>query len=105
MFREGVSCSSGQGDSQTDGTGCSHQDYLRGIESCGLYFIPFFRGLMTGKIIEYGLYGDPPKILGIDLAGVIEEVGPDVQGYKKGDRMYPPDPSLISFSFAIPQAL
>jgi NADPH:quinone reductase-like Zn-dependent oxidoreductase len=48
---------------------------------------------MTGKIIEYGLYGDPPKILGIDLAGVIEEVGPDVKGYKKGDRMYPPDPS------------
>lgn len=60
---------------------------------------------MAGKIIEYGLYGDPPKILGIDLAGVIEEVGPDVKGYKKGDRMYPPDPSLVPFSFAIPQAL
>lgn len=34
------------------------------------------------------MFGEPPKILGIDIAGVIEEVGPDVKGYKKGDRMY-----------------
>ena len=44
---------------------------------------------MVDKIIEYGLFGEPPKILGIDLAGVIEEIGPDVKSYKKGDRMYP----------------
>lgn len=44
--------------------------------------------LTTGKIIEYGLYGEPPAILGYDVVGVIEEVGPDVKNYKKGDRMY-----------------
>jgi NADPH:quinone reductase-like Zn-dependent oxidoreductase len=44
--------------------------------------------LTTGKIIEYGLFGEPPSILGYDVAGVIEQVGPDVKNYKKGDRMY-----------------
>jgi NADPH:quinone reductase-like Zn-dependent oxidoreductase len=30
----------------------------------------------------------PPAVLGSDVAGEIVEVGPDVKGYKKGDRMY-----------------
>jgi NADPH:quinone reductase-like Zn-dependent oxidoreductase len=44
--------------------------------------------LTAGKIIDFELFGDPPKILGYDVAGVIEQVGPDVKNYKKGDRMY-----------------
>jgi len=31
---------------------------------------------------------EPPAVLGSDVAGVIEEIGPDVKGLKKGDRMY-----------------
>jgi NADPH:quinone reductase-like Zn-dependent oxidoreductase len=54
----------------------------------------FSKLTISDKIIEYGLFGEPPKILGFDLAGVIEEVGPDVKNYKKGDRMYIP-PSLL----------
>jgi NADPH:quinone reductase-like Zn-dependent oxidoreductase len=52
---------------------------------CRLSFVSL---LTAGKIIDFGLYGDPPTILGYDVAGVIEQVGPDVKNYKKGDRMY-----------------
>jgi NADPH:quinone reductase-like Zn-dependent oxidoreductase len=37
-----------------------------------------------------------PHILGADIAGIIEEVGPDVQGFRKGDRVFV-DPGLRCF--------
>jgi len=40
-----------------------------------------------GKIIEYGIYSEPPTILGFDVAGEVVDVGPEVDNYKKGDRM------------------
>ena len=49
---------------------------------------------MLGKIIDYGIIEDPPMILGYDIAGVVEDVGPDVRNYKKGDRMLIPDLSV-----------
>lgn len=47
--------------------------------------------LQLGKIIDYGIYSDPPAILGYDVAGIVEDVGPNVTNYKKGDKMYSPN--------------
>jgi NADPH:quinone reductase-like Zn-dependent oxidoreductase len=44
--------------------------------------------LQLGKIIDYGIYRDPPTILGYDVAGVVEDVGPNITNYRKGDKMY-----------------
>lgn len=43
--------------------------------------------VILGKIIEYGLYREPPAIFGYDVAGEVVDVGPEVDKYKKGDRM------------------
>jgi NADPH:quinone reductase-like Zn-dependent oxidoreductase len=45
---------------------------------------------MLGKIIEYGIVREPPTILGFDVAGEVVDVGPEVDNYKKGDRMLHP---------------
>ena len=42
---------------------------------------------MLGKIIDYGVIREPPSILGFDVAGEVVDVGPEVDKYKKGDRM------------------
>jgi NADPH:quinone reductase-like Zn-dependent oxidoreductase len=42
---------------------------------------------MVGKIIDYGVIKEPPTILGYDVAGEVVDVGPEVDKYKKGDRM------------------
>lgn len=35
-----------------------------------------------------GLFGPPRRILGADIAGVIDDVGPDVTGFARGDRVF-----------------
>ena len=41
-----------------------------------------------GKIIENGLaFVELPAILGVDVAGIVEDTGPNVANYKKGDRV------------------
>jgi NADPH:quinone reductase-like Zn-dependent oxidoreductase len=43
--------------------------------------------VILGKIIDYGVIKEPPTILGYDVAGEVVDVGPEVDQYKKGDRM------------------
>ncbi|KAG8732447.1 hypothetical protein FRC10_000917, partial [Ceratobasidium sp. 414] len=41
------------------------------------------------KIVDYGIFIDEfPAVLGSDGAGIIESTGPEVTGFKKGDKMY-----------------
>ncbi|KAB5588209.1 hypothetical protein CTheo_8349 [Ceratobasidium theobromae] len=41
------------------------------------------------KIQDYGIFvQEYPTVLGTDGAGVIESIGPDVTGFKKGDRVF-----------------
>ncbi|KAF8608438.1 GroES-like protein [Ceratobasidium sp. AG-I] len=41
------------------------------------------------KIVDFGVFiNQYPAVLGIDGAGVIESLGPEVKNYKKGDRVF-----------------